>query len=390
MKSYNAEISFLSNEDKQKILDLLVLENKVWNSCSEMVFENKPILGLKTVHKLCYYKLKEAFPTSPSQLIIRVEKDVVSTFQSIKSNKHNISVAPIKKNLSVRLDKRLYALRKNGDIGLTTLEKRIEIKLKLYPKIKEMFSKYNSLDPLMFERDDKLFLSIPFETPNNTIIVEPIAVGIDLGIKNLATTSEGIIYKDGKYLARKKEIRFLKRILQHKGTKSARRHLKKLRRKESNRTKNMVHHLANAILNDSKGNVIVLEDLSKIKQNTKRGKKFNNKHSQIPYYMIRQYLEYKAPSFGKKVETVNPRFTSQIDSRTGLKDGVREKGRYIGKDGKVLHADYNASINIAIRSKLPISQGSNSMIFGKGLVNVPIVNKSKSSIHTMALPHKLT
>jgi transposase len=48
----------------------------------------------------------------------------------------------------------------------------------------------------------------------------------------------------------------------------------------------------------------------------------------------------------------------------------------MGKDGKVLHADYNASVNIAKRSKLPVSCGSDSMIFGQGFVNSPIVCKS--------------
>jgi transposase len=92
--------------------------------------------------------------------------------------------------------------------------------------------------------------------------------------------------------------------------------------------------------------------------------------------MIKQFLTYKAPLFGKRVETVSPAYTSQIDSRTGLKDGKRIKGKYVGKDGKVLHADYNASINIAIRSKLPVSCGRYSMIYGQGFVNSPIVCKS--------------
>ena len=232
----------------------------------------------------------------------------------------------------------------------------------------------------MFIRDNRVFLSFPFECPEQGIILNPLAVGIDLGITNLASTSEGIIYKDKKYLADKRKLRYNKRQLQSKSTKSARKHLRRVRRKERNKTKNMCHHLSKRILQDTKANIIVLEDLTKIKQNTKKSKRFNNKHSQIPYYIIKQFLTYKAPLFGKKVVTVSPAYTSQIDNRTGKRDGCRDKGRYIGKDGKVLHADINASINIARRSKHPISY-SFTAIFGQGIVNSPIVYKSVNLKH---------
>jgi IS605 OrfB family transposase len=209
-----------------------------------------------------------------------------------------------------------------------------------------------------------------------------LALGVDLGIKNPASTSEGIIYQDKGYLTKKRKLRFLKRKLSSKGTKSARRHLKKIKRKERNTTKNMVHNLSKKILTDTKANIIVLENLEKIKENTKQnGRRFNNKHSQISYYMIKQFLTYKAPLYGKRVETVSPAYTSQIDSRTGKKDGSRQRGRYVGKDGKVLHADVNASVNIARRSKHPVSC-TPSAIFGQGLVKSPIVYQSKKLNHS--------
>jgi IS605 OrfB family transposase len=148
---------------------------------------------------------------------------------------------------------------------------------------------------------------------------------------------------------------------------------------KTNHFDNLVHHLSKRILTDTKANVIVLEDLTKIKENTKKGKQFNNKHSQIPYYLIKQFLTYKAPLYGKKVVTVSPSYTSQIDSRTGLKNGARYRGRYVGKDGKVLHADVNASFNIGKRSKLPVSCRE-AAIYGQGLVNVPIVCQSTRNL----------
>jgi IS605 OrfB family transposase len=137
-------------------------------------------------------------------------------------------------------------------------------------------------------------------------------------------------------------------------TKSGKRKLKKLKRKEANFSKNYVHHIANKILTTDKS-IIVMEDLSKIK--TKKHKFQNlNAKSQIPFYMLKSILSYKALLVGKRVETVNPAFTSQDDCR-GLARGKRLGCRYLGVDGLVMDADWNASVNIAKRycSELPIS-----------------------------------
>jgi len=68
----------------------------------------------------------------------------------------------------------------------------------------------------------------------------------------------------------------------------------------------------------------------------------------MPFYMLLQTLTYKALLKGKKVVTVNPAYTSQNDYRV-IKRGERKGCRYYASDGKVLDADWNASINIAKR-----------------------------------------
>lgn len=72
-------------------------------------------------------------------------------------------------------------------------------------------------------------------------------------------------------------------------------------------------------------------------------------------FELRRILTYKALLSNKQVITVSPSYTSQIDHRTGEKDGQRIGGRYIGKDKQLLHADCNAACNIGLRSKLPCS-----------------------------------
>lgn len=131
--------------------------------------------------------------------------------------------------------------------------------------------------------------------------------------------------------------------------------MKKLRRKEANVSKNMCHHLVNAILKHN-GSVIVMEDLTKIKQSTSKSKdgfkrkRHNNAISQVPFYQIRQILTYKALLKGKRVETVSPEYTSRQDCRFGSGVGCKRQGcRFYTKDNLVFDADWNAAINIMYR-----------------------------------------
>lgn len=389
MRAYSTKL-ILNEEQKQSIMDVLVLEIEVWNYISLIVFEKKTILSLKTIHNECYYACKEKFPTAPSQMIIRSEKSVLSTFKSIKSNKHKINRTPVRKNLNIQLDKRLYSLKDNCNIRITTLEKNhpIQVQFHSYDKLMTMFENYEVADPNLFVKNNVIWIAFPFKTPVKTNITNQTSTGVDLGINRVAVTSDGIIFRDKHYNGLKRKVRHLKRELNSKNdlrkggkgkTKAIRRKLKKLNHKERNFSKLAAHRLSKQIVETSTGNVIVFEDLKGIKTKTKRGKKFNNKQSQIPYYMIKEYTAYKAQLSGKKVVTVNPAYTSQIDFRTGNKDGERQKGRYVGVDGKVLNADINASLNIAKRSKLPVSYNP-VVIYGQGAINHPYFCKSTNPL----------
>ena len=100
----------------------------------------------------------------------------------------------------------------------------------------------------------------------------------------------------------------------------------------------------------------MLEDLGNIKQKRESAYR-NRKRNQYPWGLLKDILTYKAALVHKRVETVNPAFTSQIDYR-GIEKGERKGCRYYASDNKVLDADWNAAINIGKRyskiSGLPV------------------------------------
>ena len=231
--------------------------------------------------------------------------------------------------------------------------KRVVVKFQTYDKFNELASLYTMADPLIFMKNNEIWLSVTFNVPSKPVVDETY-LGVDLGIRRIFTTSDGLSYKGKELNALKRKIRYNRRKLQSKGTKSAKRKLKKLSNKEKNINKNYTHLICNKILDTDKS-VIVLEDLKGIKQKTSKTKEgfkrtnHNNRISQVPLFMIKEVLTYKATHVGKRVESVSPSYTSQIDCVTGKRDGQRKGCRYYSSNGLVYDADWNAAINIRNR-----------------------------------------
>ena len=335
---------------------------KAYNDCSSYIAEHKVPLSMKAVHSHVYEWLRGKYPELPSQAIIRLYKDVIPAFRSIRSNKHRNAETPCKHGLSLRLDKRLYTRIDSDGVVITseTARKRVKIPFVLYPKAVEMLASYEASDPTVFIRDGRMFLSIPFNVP--TIVTSnDNAVGVDLGIKRLFTTSEGKAFRDKTYLRERRKVRYNKRKLQEKNSRKAKKHLKALKRRERNLSNDMLHRATNTLLSSTKASIIVVEDLSKIKTKTSKTKdgfkrtRHNNMFSQVPVRAFRDMLAYKAQMRGKRVETVSPTYTSQMDCRTGNRDGNRTGCRYYCSDGVVFDADWNAAANIVIRANHPFS-----------------------------------
>lgn len=375
--TYNVR-AVTSPEVKDYWLRLLTEAALAYNACVKYVKGNDVKLNAVAVHYACYDWLRSDFPMLSSQMAIRVCRDACGALRSIRSNKKQGKAKDSEKhNLSMRLDARLYArLNVEGlDVTGGTKGKRDHFSFNAYPKLREMFDSYKPCDPLIFVRGGELWLSIPFEVPVTEQGGDH-AVGIDLGMRRLFVTSDGTAFVDKDYLRKRRQVRYLKRQLQSKGTKSAKRRLKKKARKETRMCKDMCYRAVKHLLNTTDAPVLVMEDLQNIKQNTSRHKRKtkkqeqpvgtaeqkgrkrtrrNNAFSQVPIRMFRDLLAYKAQLVGRRVETVDPANTSKTDSRTGRMDGTRKGCRYLCADGMVLDADWNAAANIALRSNRPVS-----------------------------------
>ena len=342
--------------------NILVCAKDAYNRCVSILHENKTTLSLKNVHKACYNIIRTEYPELSSQMVIKCEQAAAAALKTIKSNKHKTAELPKRKTLVMTLDKRLYGTLTTDGITITGAQKnrRTFIPFNAYPKAKEMLQTYKACDPTIFYRNGMFYLSVPFEVPEKPLVSDR-CIGVDLGVRMLFVTSDGKAFMDKTYLKERRKIRYLKRVLQGKGTKSAKRHLKKVRNRERNLCKDMCHRACSALIGSTDASIIVMEDLSKIKSKTSRtGEGYKRvRHncalSQVPFYEFKRILAYKAPLAGKQVETVSPMYTSQMDCRTNSRDGERHGRRYICSDGVVFDSDWNAAVNIGQRSNHPVS-----------------------------------
>lgn len=372
MIAYSTKLTAKNQEDFSSLMQILEWQRFVVNEAYKLQLGGKN--SLIDIHAKVYRKMRGANPEIPAQVVIKAEQECLSTYRRISSLDQKIKRAPVKKALNMFLDKHLYSYTKNDAtvIKITTSQGRKPFHFYVYPKLQSLLKKNKHRDPLIYERDGQLWIQFSFETNAPPIESPKMALGVDLGIRVPAACSDGRLIIDKKFNAEKRRLRYLKRCLQSKGTKSSRRHLKKLRRKERNKNRNQTHAIANAILKTD-ADTIAVENLKGLKAS--RGKfQSNNRISQVPLYDLREKLTYKALLLGKRVVAVNPAYTSQTDSLTGKREGERKGRRFYCKNGLVLDADLNAARNIGFRSKLPVSYGN--VLDGQGVVIHPHVCKS--------------
>ncbi|MGW6413438.1 RNA-guided endonuclease InsQ/TnpB family protein [Streptomyces vinaceus] len=174
-------------------------------------------------------------------------------------------------------------------------------------------------------------------------------LGVDLGIVNIATTSAG--YRAAgrnlnRHRARHVEVR---RKLQAKGTKSAKRLLKKRSRKEARHTANTHHTVSKAIVTTAErtGHAIALKDLTGIRSRVRLRKDQRPPLHSWSFHQLAAFMEYKAKRARVPLVYVDPAYTSRQCSQCGHTDRRNRQSQATfacRACGYLANADDNADI----------------------------------------------
>ncbi|WP_199035687.1 RNA-guided endonuclease InsQ/TnpB family protein [Glycomyces salinus] len=217
-------------------------------------------------------------------------------------------------------------------------------------------------------RDGEFYLAATCEVPEAAMNDQPSGwLGVDLGIVNIATTSDGRVRSSrGRNRQRKREAE-LRAKLQAKGTKAAKRLLKIRRRKEQRRTKDVNHRVSKRIVAEAErtGHGIALEELKGLRERVRLRKPQRAAIHSWPFAQLAAFIAYKAKRAGVPVVFVDPAYTSQECSYCHHVDKRNRPNQAVFRCrscGVVAHADRNASRNIAARGETAWAAGRQSRV----------------------------
>ena len=87
MLTYNIKLN-MKKDEYERLMKTLIVHQEIWNYLSNILFEKKIPISGKILHEHTYKKCRTKFKCAPSQIVIRAREDVISTFKTLKANKH--------------------------------------------------------------------------------------------------------------------------------------------------------------------------------------------------------------------------------------------------------------------------------------------------------------
>lgn len=330
----NHHKSVLNYNKMSKLLTLLK-KKKTWlNTCEKSVLQNAIKVQYQTFLKL--FKKECGFPKF---------KSYKNNFQSIKMNYTNGNIAILEKDI---------------EYTSTGKFKKQNCKIKI-PKVKQIKIAYSRQyegrivsATLSRDTDNKYYISLCCVGIEQQIIGQTGAVvGIDLGLKEFATTSDNEVINNPKFY-RKYEQKLIKaqRKLSKRKKGSNNRNKQRLKvnkwhKKITNCRIDFLQKLSTKLIKDY--DIISMEDLAS--GNMMKNHKLAKSIADASFFEFNRELEYKARWNYKLISRIDRFYpSSQLCSHCGTQSNQTKDlsiRTYICKKcGLEIDRDYNASINI--------------------------------------------
>lgn len=338
-----------ATEQHNALLATMERFNLACNVIAEVAFAHKTANKIR-LQQMVYEDIRKNFGLS-AQMTVRA---IAKTCEAYKRDK---KIQPsFRPRGAMVYDQRLLSWKGLDRVSILTLDGRILVPVVFGEYQKARMSRIRGQVDLIY-RDGTFYLAVVVDLPEPSQGTPEGFLGVDLGIKNIAVDSDGESFSGGKINSLRRRHARLRQRLQSKGTKSAKRLLKKRRRKESRFASNENHRIAKMLVTKAKdtGRGIALEDLKGIRDRVTVRKAQRRQHHSWAFHQLRSFMEYKSMLAGVLVCTVDPRNTSRTCPSCGHVDKknrpTRDRFECV-ECGFAGPADHIAAINIGRRAEV--------------------------------------
>lgn len=326
------------------------------------------------LHKETYYPLRAQYPDLPAQLVCAARVKAAEAIKSALTWKQKHAArypklvakaikqgrtpptfkpvrAPHSRSAPIRYDARSFWVKWDSlTASLASVAGRQKIRFTI-PKHARKYLRWKVCSADLRERQGRYFLHIVVSQPAPVVDRSEDVIGVDLGLTRPAVTSTRAFLGEHGWKEQERRLFRLRRKLQACGSKSAKRHLKKLSGKRFRQRKDHDHVLSKRLVHSAApGSTIVLENLANIRERVshRKGEGQRRMHS-WSFAQLHRFVAYKAEACGVQVAKVDPRHTSQTCSRCGYQSRTNRRSQRLflcRQCGYCLNADLNAAHNI--------------------------------------------
>lgn len=356
-----------TKEQAKSLRQTLEQTNKACNRISQLAYELQTFKQYP-LHLKIYKQIRTEFDLS-AQIVVRAIAKVTDAYKlgSDKQRRFNPLGA-------IAYDSRILTWRTvKQSVTIWTVAGRQSIPYCCGEKQKRLLQFQQGESDLVYHKGKFFLLAIcDIPEPNEQDVED--ALGVDFGIVNLATDSDGQTFS-GKQIENKRQWYQKQRdVLQSVGTRSAKRRLRKLSGKQRRFQRDTNHRISKQLVAKAQNTkrMIALEDLKGIRKRTTVKRTQRAKHSNWAFFQLRTFIEYKSRLAGVRVVKVDPRNTSRTCSACGHSENANRKSQsefFCKACHYSINADYNAALNIRFRAA----------------VNQPMVSTHQSQKQAVAL-----
>ena len=345
---------YIDQSDIPKLKEVCEQYRLACNFVSQWVFDNQFELNSNKVQKSVYEDCRQLFNLK-SQMAASVPKTVTARY---KTTKTQLSQKPYKyqdeNGKCQRIGKTLewlwkpiqfkrsqvdlvrnrdYSFVDNGQtLSVNTLQGRVKCKFSC-KGFEHYLPDYTLGTAKLLESKGKWFehLAATKEVADYNKQSITNVVGIDRGLRHIMTTydSKGTsAFFSGKKISQtRKHYRKLRTSLQKRNSKSSKRRIRLIEKRENRWMTDMNHQLSKTLINQyGNGTVFVLEDLTGVRFVTEQvSKKHRYEQVSWSFFQLEQFLTYKASINGSQVVKVAAEYTSQRCPKCGKIDKEQRK-----------------------------------------------------------------